>query len=80
MFKIDSNFISERGQIFNNVRNIHFDTLDEAKVGLGTYITQTKTSNPEADYYDDEVADGIYLYKSKFIVIILDILTNFILN
>lgn len=66
MFKINQNFINEKARIFNNIRNIHFDTLDEAKVGLGTYITETKSSNIEADYYDDEVASGVYIYKSKY--------------
>ena len=65
MFRIDPTYTSENGILYNNVRNIHFDTLDEAKKGLGTYITQTKPVGLDLDLFD-ELTYGIYLYKSSY--------------
>lgn len=60
--QIKDKYIDERGNTYN-IRNINYESLEEARFNFGTFITESKPG--KFDSIGDDL-EGIYLYKCNY--------------
>lgn len=60
--QIKDKYIDERGNVYN-IRNINYESLEEARFNFGTFLTESKSY--KFDSIDSDL-DGIYLYKTIY--------------
>ena len=62
MFTIEDKFVNSKQEVYDNIRNIHFDEIREMSK-IVTYVTETSCEGFDTSY---RLNNGIYLFKTNY--------------
>ena len=65
MINIKDEYISSEGNKYK-LKNINYESIEDIRGNLGTYITETKRNVNNFFSEDDNIVNGVYIYKSNY--------------